>query len=77
MVKENNYSKRELDFVFNNIKEHLCNQDIILNDIKEQVKYTNGKVKYLYFIKNAILWTSGVLLTVTPVVILYLTYIKK
>ncbi len=71
-MEEQNYSKRELDHHFADIKDILKKQDSVLMEIKEQTTKTNGRVtanekeiSLLKFWKQAIVWGFGVLLTIT------------
>lgn len=65
MSDDSNYSKRELDHYFGDIKETLRNQNEILARIETQVLKTNGRVNRLEFWRNAIGWGFGVILTVS------------
>lgn len=73
MSEEPNYSKRELDHYFNDMKERLNKQDEMLNKIFEQTSKTNGRVNRLEFWRNAIGWGFGVIMTIT---LFTLNYIK-
>lgn len=73
MSEESNYSKRELDHYFNDMKERLNKQDEMLNKIFEQTSKTNGRVNSLEFWRNAIGWGFGVIMTIT---LFTLNYIK-
>jgi len=73
MSDEPNYSKRELDHYFNDMKERLNKQDEMLNKIFEQTSKTNGRVNRLEFWRNAIGWGFGVIMTIT---LFTLNYIK-
>ncbi len=65
MPDDSNYSKRELDHYFGDIKETLRSQNEILARIETQVLKTNGRVNSLEFWRNAIGWGFGVILTVS------------
>ncbi len=65
MADDSNYSKRELDHYFGDIKETLGKQNIILARIEAQTTRTNGRVSKLEFWRNALIWAFGVLLTIT------------
>lgn len=73
MPDDSNYSKRELDHYFNDMKERLEKQDHMLTKILEQATKTNGRVNRLEFWRNAIGWGFGVVLTIT---LFTLNYIK-
>ena len=64
MSDEPNYSKREQDHFYNDIKERLEKQDVMLNKILEQATKTNGRVNALEFWRNAIGWGFGVGMTI-------------
>lgn len=65
MAKEPNYSKRELDHYFSDIKEILSKQNVMLEEIKTQTIKTNGRVSKLEWWRNAIIWGTPVLITIT------------
>ena len=46
------------------IKEAAARREILLEEIKEQVTYTNGKVRTLYVYKQIIVWVIGVIIAV-------------
>lgn len=73
MADDSNYSKREQDHFFNDIKERLEKQDAMLIKILEQATKTNGRVNKLEFWRNAIGWGFGVIMTIT---LFTLNYIK-
>lgn len=80
MADDSNYSKRELDHYFNDMKERLkkqdemlSKQDEMLSKIFEQTSKTNGRVSSLEFWRNAIGWGFGVIMTIT---LFTLNYIK-
>jgi hypothetical protein len=69
-MEELNYSKRELDHYFADIRATLEKQNIILNEIKcdgketkEQAIKTNGRVNRLEYWRGAIAWSFGVILS--------------
>lgn len=62
---DKNYSKRELDHYFGDIKGTLEKQNIILEEIKIQTTKTNGRVSALEWWRNAIVWCFTILITVT------------
>lgn len=66
---EYNYSKRELDHFFKDMKERLEKQDRMLEQILAQATKTNGRVNALEFWRNAIAWGFGVFVTFSVVVI--------
>lgn len=68
-MADKNYSKRELDTAFASITEHLKKQDDILVRIETQTTKTNGRVNLLYFLKNAILWTIGIFVALSPLIV--------
>lgn len=72
-MAEKNYSKRELDHYFTDIKQTLVSQNIILERIEQQTTKTNGRVSKLEFWRGVIIWGFGVLLTIT---LFILNYIK-
>ena len=51
------------------IKEAAARREVLLEEIKEQVTYTNGKVKTLYVYKEIIVWVVGTLIAVVLAVI--------
>lgn len=65
MPDDSNYSKREIDHYFGDIKDTLRSQNEILARIETQVLKTNGRVNRLEFWRNAIGWGFGVILTVS------------
>lgn len=78
MPDELNYSKRELDHYFADIRKTLQNQNHILEEIKSdgketkaQVYKTNGRVNRLEFWRNAIGWGFGVIMTIVLFTINY------
>lgn len=72
MPDDSNYSKREQDHFFNDIKERLEKQDLMLAKILEQATKTNGRVTRLEFWRNAIGWGFGVIMTITLFIINYI-----
>lgn len=44
---ETDYSKREIDRMFGEIRDSFTSQNVVLNEIKTQVKTTNGRVSSL------------------------------
>lgn len=73
MADDSNYSKRELDHYFGDIKQTLEKQNVILEEIRAQTTKTNGRVSRLEFWRGVIIWGFGVLLTIT---IFLLNYFK-
>ncbi|MDQ5930942.1 MAG: hypothetical protein QG674_106 [Patescibacteria group bacterium] len=73
MADDSNYSKREQDHFFTDIKERLEKQDAMLIKILDQATKTNGRVNKLEFWRNAIGWGFGVIMTI---VLFTLNYIK-
>lgn len=73
MADDSNYSKRELDHYFGDIKQTLEKQNVILEEIRAQTTKTNGRVSRLEFWRGVIIWGFGVLLTIT---IFLLNYLK-
>lgn len=75
--KSEDYSKRELDIFFTDIKESLSNLASKLELVFTQTTETNGRVNGLEWWKNAIIWGAGVAVTVIgiliPVLYSYLT----
>lgn len=69
MADDSNYSRREQDHFFNDIKERLEKQDAMLIKILEQATKTNGRVNALEYWRSVIVWGFGVLLTVSLFVI--------
>lgn len=74
---EKNYSKRELDTAFKEIRDHLTSQDGVLQTISAKLDYTNGKVKFHDFIINTFKWVVGTGIALALVYLTYLTYIHK
>lgn len=72
MADDTNYSKREQDHFYNDIKERLEKQDGMLTKILEQALKTNGRVNKLEFWRNAIGWGFGVIMTIVLFTINYL-----
>lgn len=66
---ETNYSKRELDHFFSDMRARLDKQDGMLEKILAQATKTNGRVNGLEYWRNAIAWASGVLITFSVIVI--------
>lgn len=71
MPDESNYTKREQDHFFTDIKSHLQRQDVTLARIEAQVLKTNGRVTAsekdiaeLKWWKSSIIWGWGVLFAV-------------
>ena len=62
-MEESNYSKRELDHYFKDIKDTLNKQNQVLERIENQTTKTNGRVSRLEFWRNAIGWAFGVIMT--------------
>lgn len=44
---DTDYSKREIDRMFGEIRDSFSSQNVVLNEIKTQVKTTNGRVSSL------------------------------
>ncbi len=76
MAKESNYSKRELDHYFGDIKQTLEKQNVILEEIKTQTIKTNGRVtksEDAIFVlqedrsqrRKDLIWAVGIVLTIT------------
>lgn len=63
------YTKREQDHYFADIKARLEKQDEMLERILTQATKTNGRVNALEYWRSAIVWSFGVLLTVSLFVI--------
>ena len=72
MSNESNYSKRELDHYFGDIRSTLEKQNVLLEEIKTQTLKTNGRVNRLEFWRNAIGWGFGVIMTITLFIINYI-----
>lgn len=66
---DDNYSKRELDHFFSDIKQRLEKQDGMLEQILAQATKTNGRVNALEYWRSAIAWAFGVFITFSIVVI--------
>ena len=71
MSDESNYSKREQDHFFNDIKAHLNRQDETLKRIEAQVIKTNGRVTQsekdiaeLKWWKSSLVWAWGFIVTI-------------
>lgn len=69
MADDSNYSKRELDHYFGDIKQTLEKQNIILERIEGQTTRTNGRVSKLEFWKSVIVW--GFPFCVTIIIFLF------
>lgn len=81
MADELNYSKRELDYYFKEIKDTLHEQNKVLGRIETQVLKTNGRVttnekdiSQLKWWKSALVWGFGVLMTIA---LFTINYFKK
>jgi len=68
-MTEKNYSKRELDHYFNDIKSILEKQNTTLERIEMQTTKTNGRVSSLEDWRKAMVWGFGVVLTLSILVI--------
>lgn len=72
MAEELNYSKRELDHYFDEIKEICRLQNIVLTRIEAQTMKTNGRVSKLEDWRTAIAWGFGFMFSGVLFVINYL-----
>lgn len=72
-MEELNYSKRELDYYFKEIKDTLHEQNKVLGRIETQVLKTNGRVSKLEFWRAVMGWGFSVCLAI---LFFILNYIK-
>ena len=73
-MEEQNYSKRELDHYFGEIKETLEKQNIILERIEGQTTKTNGRVSKLEFWRAVMGWGFS---TCLALMLFILNYFKQ
>ena len=64
MTDDTPYSKRELDYRFDEITDHLRKQDLSLDKILIQTTKTNGRVSKLEQWRSVLIWGFGTLIVV-------------
>lgn len=62
-MAEKPYQKRELDYYFDELKQHLKKQDETLGRVEAQTTKTNGRVTKLEWNDKAFLWAVSAIWT--------------
>ena len=68
-MEDTNYSQRELDHFFTDLKSDIKEIKDVLNRVEQQTTRTNGRVTKLEYWRTGVVWGVGVLAAVGTIVV--------